>query len=68
LRAVVPGLIRLDLGINQVAIPDAADLMLYSEFDTWQSLRNYEEHPLHINLRALISPLRAERRVVDYEL
>ena len=67
LRDVIPGLLRLDLGINQLAIPDSADLLLYSEFESWQSLQEYEEHPLHSNLRALIGPLRAERRVVNYE-
>jgi hypothetical protein len=67
MRRAVPGLLRLDLGVNQTALPDAADLMLYSEFESWEALRDYEEHPLHYELRALIGPLRLERRVVDYE-
>ena len=68
LRAHVPGLLRLELIINEVVQPDAADLLLYSEFASWEALRNYELHPLHEELRALIGPIRSERRVVDDEI
>ena len=68
LRAHVPGLLRLELGINEVAQPDAADLLLYAEFASWEALRGYEIHPLHEELRALIGPMRSERRVVNDEI
>jgi hypothetical protein len=68
LRAHVPGLLRLELGINEVVHPDAADLMLYAEFASWEALRGYEIHPLHEELRALIGPIRSERRVVNNEV
>ncbi len=64
----MPGLIRLDLGSNRTAASDAADLLLYGEFESWQALRSYEVHPLHDELRRLIGPLRIERRVCDYEI
>jgi quinol monooxygenase YgiN len=67
MRTTVPGLLRLDLGGNCAAVPDAADLLLYSEFESWRALQGYEAHPLHAQLRRLIAPLRSERRVVDYE-
>jgi Stress responsive A/B Barrel Domain len=67
MRSTVPGLLRLDLGDNRAAVPDAADLLLYSEFESWHALQGYEAHPLHVQLRGLIAPLRSERRVVDYE-
>jgi len=68
LRGAVPGLLRMELGINQSALADAADLLLYSEFESWQALRAYDDHPLHEELRALIRPLRTERRVIDHEI
>jgi Stress responsive A/B Barrel Domain len=67
MRVNVPGLLRLDVGTNQASVPDASDLLLYSEFDSWKALQGYEVHPLHDQLRGLIGPLRIERRVVDYE-
>lgn len=67
MRDSVPGLIRLELATNQKPVSDAADLLLYSEFESWQALRSYEVHPLHDELRGLIGPMRIERRVVDYE-
>jgi hypothetical protein len=67
MRAAVPGLLRLELAVNRASVPDAADLLLYSEFDSWHALRGYEAHPLHAELRGVIAPLRVERRVVDYE-
>lgn len=68
LRASVPGLLRAWIGFNQAASTDASDLVLCCEFHSWDALRGYESHPLHAELRALIGPLRAERRVVDFEV
>ena len=67
MRGAIPGLLRAQLGVNQADSPDAVDLMLYTEFATWEALRGYERHPLHDELRKLLGPLRIERRVVDYE-
>jgi len=67
LRSTMPGLLRVWLGLNQADSADAADLVLCCEFHSWAALRGYEAHPLHAELRAIIAPLRAERRVVDFE-
>jgi hypothetical protein len=67
LRSTVPGLRRAWLGLNQADSADASDLVLCCDFQSWDALRGYEAHPLHQELRAIIGPLRAERRVVDYE-
>lgn len=68
LRAGVAGLRRLEVGVDQAHGPDAADLVLFSEFDSWEALRGYDRHPLHDQLRGLIGPMRVERRVLDYEV
>jgi hypothetical protein len=67
MRAIVPGLLRLEVGTNHKTVSDSADLLLYSEFESWDALQGYESHPLHDELRELIGPVRIERRVVDYE-
>jgi hypothetical protein len=68
MRAGIDGLRAVELGVNQSRASDSSDLALYSVFDTWEALQAYEAHPLHQALKALIGPLRAERRVVDYEI
>jgi hypothetical protein len=68
LRASVPGLLQARIGINQGDSPDASDLVLCCDFRSWDALRGYESHPLHDQLRSIIGPLRAERRVVDFEI
>jgi hypothetical protein len=68
LRVHVSGLRCLELHPNQQLGADAADLLLYAEFDTWPALQAYEAHPLHADLRTLMAPLRTERRVIDHEM
>jgi hypothetical protein len=68
LRAAVPGLLHAWIGVNQADSADASDLVLCCEFHSWEALRGYESHPLHDELRTIIGPLRAERRVVDFEV
>jgi Stress responsive A/B Barrel Domain len=67
MRNGIPGLLKVEIAINRNPSPDAADLLLISEFESWEALRGYEVHPLHEEFRKLIGPLRTERRVVDYE-
>jgi hypothetical protein len=67
MRAGVPGLLRLELGVNRLRGADAADLVLYTEFETWQALEGYAVHPLHQRFRDLVGPLRTERRSADFE-
>lgn len=68
LRATVPGLLQAWIGFNEAESADASDLVLCCEFRNWDALRGYESHPLHDQLRSIIGPLRAERRVVDFEV
>jgi len=67
MRAAIPGLLRLEVGSSSSKGQDAADLLLFSEFESWSALEVYETHPLHVQLKTLLSPLRKEKRVVDYE-
>jgi hypothetical protein len=68
MREQIDGLRRIEIGLNVAPGPDASDLALIADFDSWEALRGYEKHPLHDELRALIGPLRTERRVVDQEI
>lgn len=68
LRNSIPGLRQVWIGWNEAESADASDLVLCCEFHSWHALRGYESHPMHDELRTIIGPLRAERRVVDFEV
>ncbi len=68
MRGAIPGLLRIEIGANQAAGADVADLMLLADFVSWDALKHYEQHALHDELRGIIGPQRTERRLVDYEI
>ena len=68
LRSVIPGLRRLDVGIDFAGTEQSSDVALYTEFDSREALDAYQIHPAHQEFAAFLAPLRTERRVVDYEL
>jgi quinol monooxygenase YgiN len=67
LNGKIPGLLRLEVGINFVADGEASDVALYSEFESRAALEAYQTHPAHNAAAAVVKAARAERRVVDYE-
>lgn len=67
LNGQIPGLIRLEVGIDFLHSPESADVVLYSEFESTEALQFYASHPLHTAIMPFIAEARNERRVVDYE-
>jgi|SRR5438046_7811962 len=67
LGGVVPGLLRIEVGLDFSKSEQSADLALYSEFATRADLEAYQAHPAHQAVMPFIAEARAERRVVDYE-
>lgn len=68
LNGKVPGLIKLEVGIDFSAAEGASDLLLYSEFADRAALERYQQHPEHIAVFPFMKAIRSERRVVDYEV
>jgi hypothetical protein len=68
LQAKIPGLLKVEVGINYKASVHAADIVLYSEFDSRESEESYQIHPEHLKFVEFISSCRYERRVIDYEV
>jgi heme-degrading monooxygenase HmoA len=68
LNGRIPGLLRLEVGINVVADADAADVVLYSEFASREALQAYQTHPAHNAAAEVVKAARSERWVVDYEV
>ncbi len=63
----VPGVKRLEVGINIVADPMAYDIVLYTEFASQEALDKYQAHPEHQKVAQFIGKVRDQRVVVDYE-
>lgn len=68
LNGNIPGLLRLEVGIDISRESESADVVLYSEFETRQALEAYQNHPAHAAVVPVVKAVRAERRVVDYEV
>ncbi|MCR6633005.1 MAG: Dabb family protein [Magnetospirillum sp.] len=68
LNGRIPGLLRLEVGIDVSGDGDASDVVLYSEFTDRAALEAYHHHPEHQQAAPLVRTARAERRVVDYEV
>lgn len=68
LRGRIPGLKRLEIGIDHSRIDYACDMVLVTDFDSEASLRAYATHPLHLAARDQLQGLRVARYQVDYHL
>lgn len=67
LRDQIPGLITMEIGIDQSAVSYACDVVLYSEFADAKSLAAYAEHPAHLQVRDELKDIRTARYQVDYQ-
>lgn len=68
LKARIPQIKKLEVGLN-IAPSDAAwDVSLYSEFESEQDLNLYQKHPEHVRVADFIAAVRESRAVVDYRI
>lgn len=67
LRGAVPGLLHLEIGLDESRADYACDVVLYTEFASRDALAAYAEHPAHQRVRRTLGDLRIARHQVDYE-
>jgi len=67
LRGRVPGMLQLEIGVDESRIDYACDVVLYTEFDSREALAAYADHPEHLRVRRALGDLRIARHQVDYE-
>lgn len=67
LNGRIPGLLRLEVGVDFSKEGESSDVVLYSEFESRQALEAYQVHPAHAEVVPFVKSVRGERRVVDYE-
>ena len=66
LRGRVPGLLRLEVGVDSSRIDYACDVVLVSEFESQAALDAYATHPEHLRVKQELGDLRIARHQVDY--
>jgi hypothetical protein len=66
MRDKIPGLLRLEIGVDQSGVDYACDVVLYSEFESQQALDGYAVHPEHTRVRLELEGMRIARHQVDY--
>ena len=64
----VDGLLKVEVGYDFSNEKDSCDVVLYSEFENKEALRQYQIHPDHEEIKKWLGEVRYERRVVDYEI
>lgn len=62
----IPGLLYLEIGVDSSRIDYACDVVLYSEFDSSESLTQYATHPEHLRVKNELGDMRITRHQVDY--
>jgi heme-degrading monooxygenase HmoA len=67
LRGRIPGLLQLEVGIDDSRIDYACDAVLLTEFESRQALAAYADHPEHLRVRRALGDLRSARHQVDFE-
>jgi hypothetical protein len=64
----IPGLVKIEVGIDFSGTDQSADVILNSEFSSREALEDYQTHPLHEASKIYIMEARCERRIADYEV
>ena len=67
LRGRIPGLLRLEVGLDFSATETSADVVLVAEFASREALAAYQIHPEHKAVGVFVREIVSERRFVDYE-
>ena len=68
LAGQIPGLLKIEIGIDTAAVASSSDIVLYSEFSSREALAAYQAHPLHKAIIPFAVEAQNERRMVDYEV
>lgn len=68
LRGCIPGMTRLEIGVDISGVDYACDMLLLSEFDSEAALAAYAAHPAHLAVRDRLTGVRIARHQVDFPI
>lgn len=64
----IPGLLSIECGENITQNEAYCDLALYCVFDSEESLRIYDTHPVHEDVKKYLGRVRDKRVAIDYKV
>jgi len=64
----IPEIKRFDVGINEIEADRACDICLISEFESYDTLKIYNDHPAHVEALGVIRKHATNVYAVDYTL
>lgn len=67
-REIVPGILRLEVGLAADGLDSTYDAVLVSDFADKSALDAYQVHPTHQAVRQFIGAVHEARACVDYTL
>ena len=68
LLGVVPGLLKIEVGIDFRGTEESADAALYSEFESRDAFEGFLNHPAHKEIGPFVREARSQRLMADYEV
>ena len=66
--AIVPGILAFEVAVAQPGMEATYDIVLYSEFDSRESLDAYQNHPDLVKIKPFFGAVRESRQCMDYEM
>ena len=63
---IVPGLKKLEVSLVQEGLEATYDIVLYSEFDSKESLESYKVHHKHAALKPFVQAVAQARQCMDF--
>lgn len=67
LNGRIPGMLRLEVGIEPHLGEGRSEIVLISDFESREALERYREHPTHVAVVPVVRSVCTDRRCVDYE-
>lgn len=64
----IPEIKHYSVGINEIESDRACDICLISEFESYEALKTYNDHPAHVEALGVIRKFATNVYAVDYTL
>lgn len=68
LRGRIPGMSRIEVGVDISRIDYACDLVLVADFESLKALQDYAEDKEHLRVKREIEGIRIARHQVDFAI